>query len=309
MKTAQEQSVPSSIALAWAGWQLRMPADWQPMKLLGTPQKGSVIVGDSDCAIFSLHWERPGDMAVTEGDAWVEGRLKKLGVAAEANPPAKEHFTSCGWAHGVEQEENKSTTYWYGFAASAGLVIGVKVNGFLAAALRERAVEEVLPSLRVTPAGHETIWSMYDISFCSPPNFELKQRHLFSGDVALAFEKSKQDSLFLRQVYPADLALKRRSFERWMDKRPFVEHRKLRRRTVRVENWEDGTRKHVSGIVRHGRKQLGVPLGWCAPRWLCGVAARDAVMDRVLIAEHMSARAADQRMCERAIARMNQTDI
>ena len=309
MNKAEEHTVPESIALAWAGWQLKMPAAWQPLKLLGTPQKGSVIVGDSDCAIFSLHWERPEDMSVTEGDAWVAGRLKKLGVTGDADPPAREHFSSCGWARGVEQEENKSTTYWYGYSSSSGLVIGVKVNGFLPARLRERAVEEVLPTLRVTPTGQEMLWSMYDVSFRSPPDFVLRQKHLYSGDVALEFEKSRQDSLLLRQVYPADLALKRRSFERWMDKRPFLEHRKWRRRTVTVENWQHAERKHLSGIVRHGRKQLGVPLGWCAPRWLCGVAAKDSDLDRVLIAEHLSARSADQRMCERAIAQMNQSGM
>ncbi len=303
----QQHNPNESVGLAWAGWYLKMPADWQPLKLLGTPQKGSVIVGDTDCAIFSLHWERPAGMAVSEGDAWVAKRLKKLGVDGESNPPAKEHFSACGWAHGVETEENKATTHWFGYAASAGLVIGVKVNGFLPAALRDRAVREVLPTLRVTPEGHETTWSMYDVSFKSPPQYELKQRHLFSGDVALAFEKSKKDSLLLRQVYPGDLALKRRSFERWMDVRPFIEHRKLRRRSVRVEDWQHAERRHISGVVRHGRKLLGVPLGWCGPRWLCGIAAHDTSLNRILIAEHLSAQEVDQRMCERAVAQMNQT--
>ena len=307
--TYHEHNTNEAIALAWASWYLKMPADWQPLKLLGTPRKGNIVVGDADCAIFSLHWERPGGMAVSEGDAWVAARLKKLGVAGEPNPPAKAHFSACGWAHGIETEENKSTTYWYGYAASAGLVLGVKVNGFLPAALRDRAVKEVLPTLRVTPEGQDTLWSMYDVSFRSPPQYELKQKHLFSGDVALAFEKSKQESLLLRQVYPGDLALRRRSFERWMDMRPFLEHRKLRRRVVRVEDWQPAERRDISGVVRHGRKQLGIPLGWCAPRWLCGVAAHDTAVNRILIAEHLSAHEADQRMCERAIAQMNQTGI
>jgi hypothetical protein len=58
--------------------------------------------------------------------------------------------------------------------------------------------------------------------------------------------------------------------------------------------------------VRHGRKQLGVPMGWCAPRWTCGLAVHDTGLNRLLIAEHLSARGADQRICERAIEGMNQ---
>ncbi|MFU8780972.1 MAG: hypothetical protein ACNA71_08100 [Kiritimatiellia bacterium] len=301
-----EDVLPRLVSLAWAGWSLEMPRQWQPLKLLGTPQKGNVIVGDTECAIFSVHWERPEGLAISEGDAWVAGRLKKMGLSAEPNPPAHAHFTASGWAHGVQTEEDKKTTYWYGYSAPAGLVLGVKVNGILPADIRLAMEKDVLPSLRTTPQTQAQNWSMYDISFQSPVHYNLKQRHLFSGDVALSFAKGSRDVLLLRQIYPGDLALKRRPFERWLDMRPFKEHRRLRRRAARTDAWSDREHRHLTGIVRHGRKQLGMPLGWCSPRWTCALAVHDANLNRLLIAEHLSAGAADQRMCERAIVRMNQ---
>jgi len=224
--------------LAWAGWRLEMPADWRPLKLSGMPDKGSMIVGDAMCAIFSIHWERPRRRrTIGDGKAWGEQRLRRQGLHPDPAPPAARHFTACTWARGVQSEEQKQTTYWYGFAEPAGLVLGVKVNGVLPEPMRDEVIRRVLPSLRASATDQPSTWAMHDVSFVVPGGFTLEHRHLFTGDVALAFRKGRKDRLLVRQVYPGDLALGRRTPERWLRAYPCPHHRRLRPGRDDPEPW------------------------------------------------------------------------
>ena len=297
---------PHSL-LAWAGWLLEMPREWQPLKLSGTPAKGRMMVGDATCALFSIQWERLKRGLGRDGRDWVAERIKQHGVLPEGTPPAAGHFSACGWAHGVQTEEDKQTTYWYGYSAPAELLVGVTVNGVLPAAVRARVTGEVLPSLRTTPANAESIWAMYDLSFTAPAGFQLMRRHLYSGDVALEFARDRRETLVLRQVYPGDLALERRPFERWLDAVPFPEHRRLRRADTTTEPWQHVTRSELAGVRRRGRKRLPWPLGWIAPRWTCALAAHDRRLNRLLIAEHRSAAEPDEAVAVAAVEKMNRS--
>jgi hypothetical protein len=307
-----EKKIPHSAfrtphsALAWAGWRLEMPATWQPLKLTGTPAKGRMIVGDSVCAMFSIHWERLQRGIKADGREWVTERIQRHGVLPDGEPPAAEHFSACGWAHGVQTEEDKQTTYWYGYAAPSTLLLGVTVNGVLPAPVRQLVTKRVLPSLRATPADADSIWSMYDVSFTAPAGFELRHRHLYSGDVALEFTKGRHETLLLRQVYPGDLALGRRSFAGWLDGRPFKEHRRLRRTGATTEPWQHETRAELTGVRRAGRKRLPWPLGGIKPRWTNALAVHDRQLNRLLIAEHSAAVQPAATICATAIERMNQ---
>ncbi len=292
--------------LAWAGWQLQMPDDWRPLKLSGTPAKGWMMVGDAECAMFSIHWERPKAGALLDGQSWVAGRLRRHGVLPDGAPPAAEYFSACSWARGVQTEEDKQTTYWYGYAAPAELLLGLKINGVLPQAQLAQVTKRVLPTLRTSPADAPSTWAMYDLSFVAPPGFQLEKRHLFAGDVALEFRRGRRESLMLRQVYPGDLALGRRSYERWLAAYPFKQHRRLRSSGQKVEPWQEGLRQGVTGMLRRGRKRLGFPLGGLAPRWTSALAVHDQRLNRLLIAEHMATEETDGSVCAEAIGGMNQ---
>lgn len=290
--------------LAWARWQLTMPADWRPLKLMGTPGKGQMIVGDAVAAFFSIHWEQVRQKSILDGSAWVRTRLGRHGVLPRAAPPAARHFSACGWAHDVQTQEGKQTTLWYGYAANADLVIGIKVNGVLPDEQRNRVTREVLPSLCTSPADGDSTWSMYDVSFEAPAGFQLVRRHLYAGDVALEFRRAGE-RLMLRQVYPGDLALGRRRLERWLDAVPFLGHRRVRRRSTTTSGWQHASRQGLTGLWREGRKRLNWPLGWIAPRHAAALAVHDPGLNRLLIAEHSAATAADRAICEKAIDGMN----
>jgi hypothetical protein len=146
---------------------------------------------------------------------------------------------------------------------------------------------------------------MYDVGFAVPAGFELARRHLYSGDVALAFTKGRRETLLLRQVYPGDLALGRRPFENWIEAYPFQNHRRWRRKGATTGNWTHAPRPELSGCRRLGWKRLPWPLGWAAPRATCALAVQDRQLNRLLIAEHAAAGAADPALVATAIAQMN----
>lgn len=296
------QAAASPALLAWAGWSLSLPDEWQPLKLSGTSEKGQVVVGNSEYPIFILKWERAQNAQDSKGREWVEQRLKKMGVVSDANPPAAAAFTACGWAHGVQTEEQRETTYWFGYSAPADLLLGITVNGELPKSIRLKTVHKVLPTLQTTPVDAIQTWAMYSVSFLVPSGFELARRHLYSGDVALEFTRGRRDTLLLRQVYPAELALKRRSMEKWIAHYPFKDHRRVSARSMQVQ---DCRRGELAGLERRGWKRLPAPLGWCAPRRVHGLAVHDEGLKRLLIAEYLSVDEPAQAVCETAIAGMN----
>lgn len=310
-KSDRVEDVPRSALgigqslLAWAGWKLGMPSEWQPLKLEGTPEKGQMIVGDAECAVFLVKWKRPHDRSVSDGNEWVADRFKRLGVTPDRNPPAEARFTACGWVHGIQTEEGKETTYWFGYSAPGRLLLSMTVNGVLPVSVRETVVEDVLPSLSVDPADADSTWAMHDVSFKVPAGFELAQRHLFSGDVALEFERGRKETLLLRQVYPGELALRRRSAEAWLTSYPFKVHRRLRSETARTRPWRHGRRQGLKGVERHGWNRLPVPLGWCAPRETRALAVHDRELNRLLVAEHMARGKAERSVCVEAVEAMN----
>lgn len=290
--------------LAWAGWQLHIPSDWRPLKIYGTPEKGWMMVGDAYCACFSIHWQQSNG-SVSDGKQWATDRLKRLGLFPDSSPPSAERFSACAWARDVQSEEEKKTTHWFGYSESADLLLGLKVNGALPEEHRDSMKHDVLPSLQTSPADDETIWTLYGLSLVSPPNFKLVERHLYMGDVALRFQKNRQESLMLRQVYPGGLALGRRNFERWLASYPFTEHRRMRASSVTMSSWQHPDFEDLVGLRRRGCKRLGIPLGGIMPRWNHALAVHDQTLDRLLIAEHSDSVMPDERICENAIAQMN----
>jgi hypothetical protein len=293
--------------LAWANWRLTMPGAWHPLKLTGTQQKGQMIVGNHEGPLFIIKWERPST-ASHDGAKWIANRFKKLGVRPAEDPPAKAHFTECGWARDVQTREGYESTQWLGYAQPARLLLGVSVNGMIPEATRNQVVRKVLPTLTTSAIAEETIWAMHNVSFRSPAGFELSQRKLFSGDIALEFSKGKHEELLLRQVYPAELALQRRQMEKWLECYPFKQHRRLRRRALKTDPWQCPQRPDLDGLQRSVWKRLPSPLGGWSPRQCFALAAHDRGLDRLLIVEHMARQEPDPAICAAAIEGMNRGD-
>lgn len=295
----------ASVLLAWCGWALEIPSTWQPLKIRMAPKKGEVMIGDASCALFSIKWERQETPLATAGKDWVDGRLRSLGVHGDDSPPAAEHFTACAWVRGLQTEEGKHTCYWFAYSEPAQLLVGITVNGVLAESERNQVIEQVLPSLRPTPVSEPSYWCLYDIGFTIPAGFELTRRHLYSGDVALEYRRGRHENLLVRQIYPGELALGRRSYEKWLNTYPYKRYRRLRMKTAVVQEWSSRERSSLQGIRREGWMRIPPPLGACSPRRVQAMAVLDDRLNRLLLVEYASRNVAEARLVEEIMNGMN----
>jgi len=287
--------------LAWSGWRLRVPANWRPVKLEGTFTKGAMFIGDDASPYLMLRWWRPLQEGQKQFDfaAWLDYRFKKLHALPQQNPPAPPGVDQSAWVKDLETKNEKSRTVWYGYKASAETVIEILMTSLTPSDIRKMIVRDVMPTLEITSKEDPISWNLFSTSFQSPPGFVLDTHHLYSGDVALRLVKGRE-TLMLRMVYPAGLALSRRKLPNWLDSSPFLERRK--NRNPSMEDWSSGS---IKGIQRRGWKRLPFPLGMLKPRFSTAIAAVDEEHDRLLIAEHRTARPDTPVLSQQALKHMN----
>ena len=291
--------IDEPLAIAWCGWQIQVPADWRPLKISGELSKGSMMLGDAENPILSIQWRRVDDGRF-DAKRWITKRFKKLKATLTADAPRPKGITAAAWARAVHVREGESEDVWYGYSSSGGMIVEVLTVDVGQKNMPEGAFDDVLASLRVTSRNSPCRWAMYGISFMSPPGFDMVKSHLFSGDIALAFKKGRKEELLLRQVYPAGMAVSRRSLDRWIDKPPFI----TRRRPVKdhSQEWRKGK---LDGRHRRGWRRLPSPMGWCNPRYSTSVAAVDKKLDRLLIVEHLARRQHSDDDAEWCVKKMN----
>ena len=287
--------------LAWSGWQLRVPDNWRPVKLEGNFTKGAMFIGDEASPYLMLRWWRP----LLEGqkkfdfEEWLESRFKKLHALPHPHPPTSPDMDHTAWVKDLQKKHKKSRTVWYGYKASAETVIEILMTSLTPSEIQEKIVRNVIPTLEIAAKGDPIPWDLFTASFLSPPNFILDTHRLYSGDVALRLVKDRE-TLTLRMVYPAGLALSRRKLANWLDSSPFLERRKNRAATQ--QDWSSGS---IKGIQRRGWKRLPFPLGGINPKYSTIIAVVDEQLDRLLIAEHRTPKPEDPFLTQQAVQQMN----
>src|SRR4051812_42493275 len=87
MSTAPTTSRPpasATVPFAWQGWQLMLPARWNPVKLEGDRDSGYVLIADMNRPQLGLRWKK---MAAKRFDAMRELRGEVGALAAEKGRP------------------------------------------------------------------------------------------------------------------------------------------------------------------------------------------------------------------------------
>jgi hypothetical protein len=304
----------ATTTLAWCGWRLRIPEEWRPLRLEGGPRKGTMMVGDATEAIFKASWAR---LRPAGARRWWRRRSRRGG---DALSPAPAGFTGCL----IRREPKTDQAVLSACDEGTGLLLELVYN---AAASRQRLAEMdgvVLPSLRsqVRRGGEPARWAIFGAAFGVPAGYELMGQSLHLGEISLRFARRK-DRLCVGQVYPAELALKRRALSFWLRNWPW-EERALRRfrASGADEPWrlpggegDDGGRGDGGGrgvvetgdgemadgelpaggrggervgLIRRGRKSLRWPLRFLAGRRVLSVAVVDEPRGRILRAELVS---------------------
>ncbi|MFP4380094.1 MAG: hypothetical protein ACLFUS_06295 [Candidatus Sumerlaeia bacterium] len=291
-----------NIIIAWMGWRLSAPKDWRPLRMEGDWMRGMMMMGDGEQAIMQLKWWRPSGRFRWE--KWLRRRLKPLGSPkedAENAPAPEEGFDEIAWI----PPRDGVRAFWYGWSAQAEMVIEVVLNASINARINWLVQSKVLPSIRLDGPGDRVHWSVYSSSFISPPGYRLIERRLQLGEAALWLEDASGSRLLLRQVYPAELALKRRDMEKWLKMNCFKEKRKYRARES-ARPWElDAGGRHWSGWKERGRKRLPLPLGFIRPCETLSAVVRDKELDRLLMVQYDKHREVEEEMLVRMISEMN----
>ena len=265
-----------SNMLAWHGLTIPMQDDWHPLKIEGEHQKGSISVGDMIGPIFKLQWLRPPKGY--DGRMWVDKRRKSVaGEHQSHNPPCPESFEHVSWVKNLAIRQEAEKTVWWGCSKKSEVLVEVLLTNLREREVNEWFLEHALPQLKVIPEGKEWPWKIYSVRCTIPAGYRLHQTRMAAGDIAFEFNRGKSDKLLVRQVYPASLALERRSMIGWLKDRVFTEHRRLRP--------EDEKKHNASWLKHKGRKPLPFPLGWLRPKRYTSVIDRNQELDRLMIVE------------------------
>jgi hypothetical protein len=262
-----------------------------------------MMIGDAENPVMRVQWRRVSEKGgAFDAGKWLERRFKKQKITPSPNPPAPARFAETAWAQDVEVRQDEQKTLWYGYSRAAGLLVEIVVTSLTDKRLRKEIFKTVVPGMKVSAPDEPCRWALHDVGFTSPPGFEIGRRRLNAGDIALELRKGKRERLLVRQLYPAGLAVSRRTLDRWLEVPPFLERRRAWK--PGREDWR--SRAGVEGIRRCGWRRLPAPVGRFAPRYTTAIAAVDEGLDRLLIAEHQARRQDGADVAEWTVGRMNE---
>src|SRR5689334_4490647 len=210
MNTAPHASAPSAT-FAWQGWQLKLPARWNPVKLEGDFAQGSVLIADMHRPQLGLRWRKLGQkrfdaMRALRGEvgALAAARAREWGGEGEGD----------GWvkARLFLESEPPGRDVWVAHSRASGRAIEI-VHPLRR---RDRVMEDsILPSLADTRPDEACRWAIFDLSCIIPGGFSLARHRLNAGDLTLNFA-CKHQTLTIRQIALAKMALDRLPLEKWL---------------------------------------------------------------------------------------------
>lgn len=208
-----EVTSSTSAIFGWQGFQLVLPAGWNPVKLDGTFDSGYVLIADLHGPKLGLRWRRAGARKL-DSAAWarraIEAEVGKS-AARRARAMAKPGEAWAGSTLWLDSESPGRDVF---------AVHSVRSNRVLEivyhAPKRDSLLEDsIIPSLSDTPVGAPRNWSIFDLRCVVPGSYALKMHRLNAGDVGLNFTAGRE-SLAIRQIALARLALQRLPLEKWL---------------------------------------------------------------------------------------------
>lgn len=293
----------NETTIAWCGWSLPVPEGWRPLKIEGGHAKGSMMIGDAQQPLLLVRWMRTHNQRRFDMQRWLAARFRKQGLTPDHGAPQPAGIAHAAWTRDTADPKGGHKTAWYGYASKSRLLIEIVSTDLTETAVRDEIFGDRLPRLVVTADDAPCSWNLYGTAFTSPTGYVLKRSHLFSGDVAITLARGRRDTLLLRQVYPAGLAVERRTLDRWLQAPPFTERRFWNKRVLTNKTTTPGTR------ICRGWKRLRSPIGWCSPRFSTAVATIVEAQDRLLIAEHQTRREHSMDTVEWVLQQMKSTSI
>ena len=203
------------------------------------------------------------------------------------DPPAPAGFQPVALAPVRGAASGQVRSLWYGYSETARLVLEVAIGAAASGQIMPHAsVLRALQSLHARGPSAPKRYAVFGTSFEVPARFELRRHSLLLGDQTMAFSGRRAETLTLRQVYPAGLALSRADLPQWLRSLRSDRYRRYRARgPVQPFPTHDGSLT-LDGSMSCGRRRLPFPLGWVRPRIsICG-AVHDERTERLLLAQY-----------------------
>lgn len=267
-------------ALAWHGWTLTTPADWNPVRIEGDSAHGTLLLADLHAPQLGLHWTTPSRRA--DVNAAVERRLiDEVGklAAAEAvacDLPDVQH----GRLYADPQPPGRDV--FVGHSPRSGRLLTVVYH----AAERSDALGRTLRTLADTPSDAATRWSAFDFTFTTPPRWRLRAERLNAGHLAFLLAGPDRQTAVLRQIAPAALALARQPLAAWAKSMPFTTPKHYRDDGDAVDaQWQRSDGSRVTGLRRRLRRRRRLCWAWFLPRSQTVLAAHDTLRDKCVLVQ------------------------
>ena len=301
-----ERNEQKWVPFAWMGLELPIREEWRPLKFSGGWCKGAVIVGNGDAPCFRLAWERV-DTERFRADRWLSQCRKRRPLGGVGKGiPRPVGFEEALWEQGATTPTG-SRSSWSGYHPESGAVVEVVIDPESEHGEADALMAgHVLPGLRAVLAGRSHRIAAFGASFQAPEGLQIARWRFLLGDAVVQLERPVTgEQLTLRQVYPATLAVSRRSLTEWVSgARIFPD----RRRTSVIEAMapcqvEVGGRL-LNGCCRSVRRAYAFPLGRlrAVRGWAVGVLDPEA--DRLYLAEHEARGEPSRALAEAALSRM-----
>lgn len=199
--------------LAWQGWSLDVPADWNPVRIEGGWRSGFVLLADLHKPRLGLRWGA-ADGKRFSPEIWARSAIRdEVGVIAakEARPLACGPFEAS--IHFPEPQP-PGRDVWVGFSRASGR--GAELI-YHAQKRDDVLADQIVPTLRDGAPDQPQAWSVFDLSCRVPAGMKLKS-HLFNaGDLRLVFACARTGRYAsIRQIAVARLALSRMPLAKWL---------------------------------------------------------------------------------------------
>jgi hypothetical protein len=265
---------------AWQGWQISIPAEWNPQRLEGNFDAGFALLSDLHGPRLGLRWRKIG--AKDEVEKLIDAAMRdEVGQLAgdEARSVTREGFDG---AKRYLEPDPPGRDIWMGVSGASGRLVQLSLQR----GKGERSqLAKVVETLHDGAKDEQQIWSVFDLNCTAGKDWKLMSQALNAGDLALSFARGS-DRLVCRQLALASLALKRQPIERWL--RDISSAQRLQYSSA------DGEQEHEIVTV-DGRKLSGKKLAMRRKRWLAWLwhlprdwhfaVYHDATRDRLILGQ------------------------
>ncbi len=240
MTTTAAYSASLDCPFAWQGWTIRLPGEWNPVKLDGDFDGGYVLIADLHGPRLALRWTTPK-----------RGFDLRLALAREVGrlqSHSARRFDLPLWSDTLLclESDSPGRDVFVGRSDPSHRVLQI------VAPRREdepSQTQALLESLGDGPPGQPRSWAALDLSCKIGGDWRLESHQFNAGDLSLHFQR-KRERITIRQLALAHLALRRRPLEQWMDSQ---DHRSVKTAKPLTVHAHDG--RVLQGFLAESRSR------------------------------------------------------